>query len=137
MLKGVNWIAVIAAVVALEVAGFLYYAVIFKDAWIAALGTPMEPKSIGFAQGLGMLNTVIIVLGLTWLQRGLRLRSLGAMLGAALAAWLFFDFTTMAVDYLFVGQSGRLVAINMGYQVLAYVLAGAILGVLPPRKIAT
>ncbi|QUD87950.1 DUF1761 domain-containing protein [Phenylobacterium montanum] len=133
MLKGVNWIAVIAALVLLEVAGFLYYAVILKDAWIAALGTPPEPKSVGFAQGLGMGDTLIIVLGLAWLQRRLGARSLGAMLGVALAAWLFFDFTTMAIDYLFVGQRGALVAINMGYQLLAYALAGLTLGALPPR----
>ena len=56
-----------------------------------------------------------------------------ATLGAALLAWFFFDFTTMAIDYLFVGQTGRLVLINMGYQLIAYALAGAILGALRPR----
>ena len=136
MVKGLNWAAVIAAVIALEVAGFLYYAVAFKDVWTAALGTPAQPKSVGFAQGLGMVNTVIIVIGLAWLQRQLNLTSLGATLGVALAAWFFFDFTTMAIDYLYVGQTSKLVAINMGYQLLAYALAGIILGALRPKPAA-
>jgi hypothetical protein len=49
-------------------------------------------------------------------------------------AWFFFDFTTMALDFLYQGQSAALVEINMGLQVVSYALAGAILGLMPARR---
>jgi len=136
MLKGVNWIAVIIATVVLEVVGFVWYAVVFKNAWIAAGGATHMSLSQGMAYGLGMLNTVIINIGLAWLLARLGRSGLIASVGAALAAWLFFDFTTMALDFLYEGQSAALVQINMGLQLVSYLLAGAIFGLLPARKAA-
>ena len=130
MLKGVNWIAVLASVVVLEIVGFLWYAVIFQQVWLAALGAPQDPKPVAVAQGLGMINTLIVVMGLDWLLRRLNRTGLAASVATALLAWLVFDFTTMAIDYLYVGHTGALVLINMGYQLVAYALAGAIFGLL-------
>jgi hypothetical protein len=137
MFKGVNWIAVVVAVVVLEVVGYLWYAVLFKDAWTAALGAGAHMNlSAGPAQGIGVVNTLIIVVGLAWLLRRLNALSLTAAVGGALAAWLLFDFTTMAIDYLYVGLSAKLVEINMGYQLVAYLLAGVVLGLLPTKTAA-
>ena len=136
MLKGVNWIAVIVATVVLEVVGFVWYAVVFKDAWTAAGGATHMSLSQGMAYGLGMVNTVVVNIGLAWLLARLGRSGLMASIGAALAAWLFFDFTTMALDFLYEGQSAALVQINMGLQLVSYLLAGAIFGLLPARKTA-
>ena len=136
MLKGVNWIAVIVATVVLEVVGFVWYAVVFKDAWAAAGGATHMSLSQGMAYGLGMVNTVIVNIGLAWLLARLGRTGLMASVGAALAAWLFFDFTTMALDFLYEGQSAALVQINMGLQLVSYLLAGVIFGLLPARKAA-
>ena len=136
MLKGVNWIAVIVATVVLEVVGLVWYAVVFKDAWTAAGGATHMSLSQGMAYGLGMVNTVVVNIGLAWLLARLGRSGLMASIGAALAAWLFFDFTTMALDFLYEGQSATLVQINMGLQLVSYLLAGAIFGLLPARKTA-
>ena len=85
------------------------------------------------ALGLGAVLTIIIVLGLSWLMRRLGAASPQAGVMAALAAWFFFNFTTMAIDYLYVGHTGAFVAINMGYQLLSYLIAGAVLGLIRPR----
>jgi hypothetical protein len=134
MLKGVNWIAVIVAVVLLEVLGYLWYGPLFGARWTAAVGPNSNPPGMALAQSLGVVNTVIIVIGLAWLLRRLGAASLTAALGGALAAWFFFDFTTMAIDYLYVGHTSELVLINMGYQLVAYLVAGAVLGLI--RKTA-
>jgi Protein of unknown function (DUF1761) len=134
MLRGVNWIAVIVATVVLEIVGYLWYGVVFKDAWIAAGGANHMSLSQGAAYGLGVINTLIVVIGLGWLFGRLGLAGLPACLGVALLAWFFFDFTTMALDFLYQGQSAVLVGINMGLQVVSYALAGAILGLMPARK---
>lgn len=136
MLKGVNWIAVVVAFVLLEALGFLWYGPLFGARWMAELGTPPDPKSEQFALGLGAIVTIIIVLGLAWLMRRLGAASLQAGLTAALAAWFFFDFTTMALDYLFMGQTATFVAINMGYQLVSYLIAGAVLGLIRPKATA-
>lgn len=136
MLKGVNWIAVVVAFVLLEALGFLWYGPLFGAKWMAEMGTPQDPKSPQVALGLGAVLTIIIILGLSWLMRRLGAASLQAGVTAALAAWFFFDFTTMAIDYLYVGRTGAFVAINMGYQLASYLIAGAVLGLLPPKAAA-
>jgi hypothetical protein len=101
MLKGVNWIAVVVATVVLEVVGYLWYGVVFAKAWVAA-GGPIPRLSMAVAQSLGVLNTLVITTGLAWLLARLGRAGLGASIVAALAAWFFFDFTTMALDFLYV-----------------------------------
>jgi hypothetical protein len=134
MLRGVNWIAVIVATIVLEVVGYVWYGVVFKTAWIAAGGATHMSLSQGMAYGFGMLNTLIVSVGLAWLLARLGRSGLGPSIAAALAAWLFFDFTTMALDFLYEGQSAALVEINMGLQLVSYLLAGAIFGLMPARK---
>jgi len=136
MLKGVNWIAVVVATIVLEVVGYVWYGVVFKDAWIAAGGATHMSLSQGAAYGLGVANTVIVNIGLAWLLARLGRTGLMASVGGALAAWLFFDFTTMALDFLYEGQSAALVQINMGLQLVSYLLAGVVFGLLPARKTA-
>jgi hypothetical protein len=135
MLKGVNWIAVVVATVVLEVVGYLWYGVVFAKAWVAA-GGPTPRLSMAVAQSLGVLNTLVITTGLAWLLARLGRAGLGASIVAALAAWFFFDFTTMALDFLYEGQSAALVEINMGLQLVWYVLAGAVFGLMPAKKVA-
>ncbi len=130
MFKGINWIAVIVAVVLLEALGFVWYAMVFAKPWTEAMTayghTPVE-ANMAVVRSLGMLNTLVIVLGLSWLTRRLGATSLGASVGVALAAWFFFDFTTQSVEYLYMEMPPVLVGINMGYQFAAYLLAGAVL----------
>jgi len=133
MLKGINWIAVVVAFVLLEALGFLWYGPLFGAIWTAELGTPPDPKSDQFALGVGAVFTIISILGLSWLLRRLGATSLRASVTAAFAAWFFFSYTTMTVDYLYVGQTATFVAINMGYQLLAYLIAGAVLGLIKPK----
>ena len=131
MFRGINWIAVIVAIVLLEGLGYLWYAVLFADAWtdaITAYGHTPAGANMAMTQSLGAVNTLIIVLGLAWLTRRLGATSLAASVGVALAAWFFFSFTTQTLEYLYMEMPPLFVGINMGYQFVAYLLAGAVLG---------
>lgn len=127
MLKGINWIAVIVAVVLLEALGFLWYGPLFGDAWMAAYGREVDMTNATTMMALGVVNTLIVVLGLSWLLRGLGAASLGSAVMVSLAAWFFFSFTTQALEYLYMGMSLNFVLINMGYLLVAFLLAGAVL----------
>ena len=127
MLKGINWVAVAIAVVLLEALGYLWYGPLFGEAWQAALGREPDMSNTGLMMGLGVANTIIIVSGLAWLTGRLGATSLVHSVTVALAAWFFFDFTTQALEYLYMGMSQQLVLINMGFEFVGYALAGAVL----------
>ena len=130
MLKGINWIAVIVAVVALELVGYLWYGMLFAkpctDAMTAAGHTP-DASNTSILMSIGVVNTLVIVLGLSWLTRRLGATSLAASVSLALAAWFFFDLTTQSLEYLYMAMPVTVMEINIGYQLVSYLLAGAIL----------
>lgn len=127
MLKGVNWVAVAIGVVVLEALGFVWYGPLFGTAWQAALGHEVDTSNTNLMMSLGAANSIIIVSGLAWLTGRLGATSLVQSVTVSLTAWFFFDFTTQALEYLYMGMSQQLVLINMGYQFVSYALAGAVL----------
>jgi hypothetical protein len=136
MIKGVNWVAVAICVVLLEALGFLWYGVLLADVWTSAfteaMGHPPSASGQALYMSLGVVNTLILVIGLAWIFAKLGVNSL-AGIGAAVAVWFFFNFTTMSIDFLYMQMPGRLVIMNMGYQLISYLIAGAILGLMPVK----
>jgi hypothetical protein len=133
MLKGVNWIAVLIAFVLLEALGYVWYGVVFAKAWTAemtAIGLKPDMSSAAQTTSLieGAVLTLVTVIGLSWLIRRLGASGLQAGLIAGLAAWVFFGLTTQAMEYVYMGFTPKLMAINCGQLALSYLLAGATLG---------
>jgi hypothetical protein len=133
MLKGVNWIAVLIAFVLLEVLGYLWYGMVFSKAWMAEMtAIGLKPDMSGSAQTTSLIEGAVLVLvqvlGLSWLIGKLGANSLQAGLMAGLAAWVFFGLTAQAMEYVYMGFTPKLMAINCGQLALAYLLAGATLG---------
>ena len=127
MLKGVNWIAVIIAVVLLEGLGFLWYGPLFGKAWMAALGHDVSSANGNMLMAIGVVNTLVCVLGLSWLIRSTGAATLGAAVAASVAAWFFFSLTTQSLEYLYMGMTLRLLEINASFQLVSFVVAGATL----------
>jgi hypothetical protein len=133
MLKGVNWIAVLIAFVLLEVLGYLWYGMVFNKAWMAEMtAIGLKPDMSSSAQTTSLIEGAVLILvqvvGLSWLIGKLGANSLQAGLMAGLAAWVFFGLTTQAMEYVYMGFTPKLMAINCGQLALAYLLAGATLG---------
>ena len=133
MLKGVNWIAVLVAVVLLEAIGYLWYGMVFSSAWTAEMSAiGLKPDTSASAQttsiALGALLIVVEVLGLAWLMR--RLETTNWRVGAldGFTAWFFFGLTTQGMEYVYMGFTPTLMAINCGQLLVSYVVAGAVLG---------
>jgi len=133
MLKGVNWIAVLVAVVLLEAIGFLWYGMIFAASWTAEMNAiGLKPEMSASAQttsiALGAVLIIVEVLGLAWLMR--RLETTNWRVGAldGFTAWFFFGLTTQGMEYVYMGFTPKLMAINCGQLLISYVVAGAILG---------
>jgi hypothetical protein len=133
MFKGISWISVVVAVVVLQVLGFLWYGMLFSAPWMAemrasGLSVDMSDAGRSLSVMLGVIVTVVMVLGMAWLTQRVGAHTLQAGLMAGLYAWFFFSLTTQALEYVYMGFTPKLMAINAGYQLLSFLLAGAVLG---------
>lgn len=133
MLKGINWISVIIAFVLLEGLGYVWYGMVFNDAWTAEMASiGLKPDMSSAAQTtslvLGAVLIIVQVLGVSWLIRRLGVTGLMAGVTSALTAYVFFALTTQGIEYAYMGFTPKLMAINCGQLALSYVLAGAVLG---------
>ncbi|MFL5296570.1 MAG: DUF1761 domain-containing protein [Phenylobacterium sp.] len=133
MLKGINWISVLVAFVAVELLGYLWYAVVFSKDWMAemtALGLKPDTSSSGqtTALAIGAVLIVLQVLGVSWLLQRIGATTLMAGVTGALTAYVFFALPTQGMEYAYMGFPAKLMAINCGQLLIAYLLAGAVLG---------
>ena len=116
----------------LQVVGYLWYGIIFNTDWMAemqAVGLTVDVSSQSQTQSmiLGVIVTLVMVLGMAWLIRRLGVTGLKGCVMTGLTAWFFFNLTTEALEYVYMGFTPTLMAINVGDQLLSFVVAGAAL----------
>lgn len=128
-MKNVNWLGLVVALVAGQAIGILWYGNLFSAAWMEAQRLT-EADFVGqdWKMGLGVLNMIVILLGLDWLIR--RLGADGYVAGAkiALSICVCFALTVAALNYIYAAGALSLLLIDGGYQVVTYTIAGALLG---------
>ena len=124
----VNWIGVAAGTLAAYLAGFVWYALIFEERWMALTKVDPAVMESNTAMGAGLLAVLLSVFGLDWVIR--RTGSLGWFSGArvGLAAALFFGLTVAANDFIYGIKDLSLIPIDFGYILLWFAVAGAIVG---------
>jgi hypothetical protein len=126
----VNWLAIIIAAIANMVIGFLWYGNwAFGKSWTQLQGRAMgEGQQPGPLYALTIVGAVVQAIAMAWfmLQTGTNNGAGGALIG--LFVGLGFIAPAMFADVLFAGRPPRLYAITAGYQVLAAVVQGAIIG---------
>jgi hypothetical protein len=125
------WLAVVAAAAVFFLLGGVWYGV-FGKAWLAALGrrrediNPKDPKPFLMAAVGSFVNAA----ALAWLIQAVpacetvvQAAALGAFVGvgAVLAAG--------AKHYAFSGWPARLLAIDLGFDVVGFTLMGAVIGI--------
>lgn len=141
MLDATFFVAVIvSAIVSFVLGGAWYSNVLFAKAWMAALGKTDADKEAmrkaapkGFAAGLigALIASLVLAVFLSYARSpgvGLPAGILGGAVVGFLA-WFGFLMTTGVSGAIFEGRSGKLVGINQGYNLIAYTLMGAILGI--------
>lgn len=128
-MKNINWLGLVAALVVGQIIGIVWYGTVFSDAWMAAMElTEAEFVGTEWRMGLGFINMVVILIGLDWLIGRLDARSWMGGARVALAACIFFALTVVSLDYVYAAGNLPLLWIDGGYQVLTYVIGGALLG---------
>ena len=128
-MKRINWLGLVAALVVGQIIGIVWYGAVFSDAWLAAMEmTEADFVGTEWRMGLGVINMLVILIGLDWLIGRLDARSWtgGAKIG--LAACVFFALTVVSLDYAYAAGNLPLLWIDGGYQLLTYGIGGALLG---------
>jgi len=133
----INLLGVLVAAVSTMVVGFLWYSpLLFAKPWVREMGYDMNDKakmeemkkSAGPAYAgsfvASLLSAFMLALFLHWTRT--ENWQFGALIG--FHVWLGFVATVQLTGVLFMRQSMKLFAINTGYQLVCYLVMGAILG---------
>jgi hypothetical protein len=133
---GVNWWAVLVSALATMVVGFVWYSpLLFARRWTILMGYDPDDKAklAEMQKSAGpsyMLSLVASVLSAAALGKIIAIATIhtplyGIKMG--LAVWLGFVTTVQLTNALFMRQPAKLYAINTGYQLVCYVVMGAIM----------
>lgn len=102
-LYGLNAFGVVVASAAFFLVGFLWYGVVFADAWMAAEGVSAaeaEAQSPAWMAG-GVVITVLQVVGIGLVLKWRRAHSVGAAMATAFALWLLFALPFTHYEFLY------------------------------------
>jgi len=137
-MHSLNWLAILVAAISTMVVGFLWYSpLLFANAWVREMGYGPNDKarmnemkrSAGPAYAGSLLASIVSAFTLALILHGLRAESAHFGLMVSFHVWLGFVATVQLTGALFAKQSMKLFAINTGYQLVCYLVMGAILTV--------
>lgn len=136
----IKYLAVLVAAIVHWLLGGLWYAVLFKNPFMARV-TPqqlqqMQNQSEGRALGIAFIMSLVLCYILAHFVQYTKAKSV--MDGAQTAFWLWLGFivTTNIATVLFEARPRGLFLINVAYQLVACIIAGVILAVWRPREAA-
>ena len=132
-------LAALPAAVVFWIIGAIWYTV-FSRPWLAGIGKTAEQllaetKGSPLPYLIGFGAILVICLTLSWLIGRLDARTPvgGARLGAVMA--IGFGAALLALNYGFEKRTVTLWAINAGYALVGFSVAGAIIGAWPHKRI--
>jgi hypothetical protein len=134
----INWLAVLASAVASMAVGFAWYSpLLFANPWMRLMGikcdTPEEKaamqKEAGPIYGQAFICTIVSAAFLAIVITRMMVPGTDLMRGLKIAfgVWLGFVATVQYTNALFNKQSKMLFLIDTGYQLVCYLIMGAII----------
>ena len=135
-MHSLNWLAILVAAISTMIVGFVWYSpLLFAKPWMREMGydpndkakTQEMQKSAGPAYAGSFVASLISAFTLALILHGLNAQGLDFGLMVSFHVWLGFVATVQFTGALFMKQSMKLFAINTGYQLVCYLVMGAIL----------
>jgi hypothetical protein len=137
---GINLWSVLVAAIATMAVGFLWYSpLLFARPWMVLMGYDPENKTkleemrkgAGKMYALSFLASLVSALVLAKIILITTVSSALYGMKVGFAVWLGFVTTVQLTNVLFAKQPVKLYLINTGYQLVCYLVMGAILAVWP------
>jgi len=127
-MKGINWIGVLAALVASQAIGFVWYGLLFEAQWTDLTGFAVSGSEGSTAMAMGAVQNLVIAVGLGWLIARTGMTGWVGGATASLIACLFFGLATMALRFIYGDDNPGLIPIDGGYMLIQYGVSGAVIG---------
>jgi hypothetical protein len=137
----INHAAVWILVIVHQLVGFGWYA-IFGEKWLnlhARTATDIERTHNVSAYVLAIVTAIIVNYALAWLIARLNVANATGGLKIAIVCWfafLFVEYSTIAVFSAFETNQWPLILIDMGRPLIAWSISGLVLGAWPRRGAA-
>lgn len=131
-----NYIAVVVAAILNMVLGYVWYGPLFGNMWMKLTGRTKESMKgekdqMPMVMGSMFLGALVMayVLAVFVKMAGAGTIAEGAMVG--FWAWFGFVATVMLQDVLYEKKNKQLASINLGYNLVALLINGAVLAMMP------
>ena len=140
MFIGINLWSVLVAAVATVILGFLWYSpILFAKPWMRLMGVDPNDKAklaemqkgAGKLYGLAFVASIVSAMVLAKIIAITTVNTIPYGMKIGFAVWLGFVTTVQLTCALFGKQPSKLYLINTGYQLVCYLVMGAILAVWP------
>lgn len=131
-IASINYLAVFVAAAAMMVLGTIYYArPLFGNTWARLAGVSPEAMKKGAAPSMIWMAVTALIEAYVLAYFVDYTDATTIIAGAVTGFWLWLGFvaTTTLADYVFVGRSKHLYAIQMGFHLVSLLVMGAILAV--------
>ena len=127
---GINWLAVVAAAIAIYAIGFVIYAMLIPmDSWVAMTGMTEAEKAVAmtrmpFSVVMPILTAALMAVLFKWGSVG------NAMTGVkwGLVVCLASAVPTMLYGWVYGGHNSGMTMVDVSHLLLGHMAAGAILG---------
>lgn len=130
---GLNLVGVLVATVAFYLVGYLWYGMVFADAWMAAAGVTeadFEGESPVWMAG-GALITFMQVIGIGLVLRWKGAADMGAAIKTALVLWLVFALPFTHYGYLYSpGHNAMMLMIDASHLLVGWVVSAIVLSMM-------
>ena len=138
----INYPAVVVAGVLHWILGAVWYGIFSKKfvelmAWTPQQLPDLERKSNTIELALAFLSSLVLVYVLAHFVQYTKAANLVGGLQTAFWLWLGFVVTSQLATVIFEGRKPGLYLLNIGYQLVAGLAAGAILAIWKPRAATT
>lgn len=132
---GLNLLGVLAGSVAFYLVGWLWYGVIFMDAWMAAMGVTEADMEAGGNQAIWMIGgfiiTVLQVIGIGLVLKWKGVASLSDAVKTALVLWFFIALPFAHYGYLYgVAHSQTLLVVDATHLLAGWVVSAVALSLI-------
>ena len=132
--EGINYLAVLAALVAAFLFGAAYYTLLAKP-WMAAIGKTAEEVKAGagplvyFVTAAAQLVMSFMLAGVMGHLGGEAISASGGLI-VGFSVWLGFVLTTLVVNHSFQGAKRSLTVIDGGHWLGALLIQGFVIGLI-------
>lgn len=132
MIVGDNWLAILAAAVAIYAVGFIIYGAVFSQLWMKLSGyTKEQLQPHMWKTAISWIMPVLTAIGLALILKSARVDNLATGLMISLEVWFFIVLSTRLYSFVYSPEKPGLLVMDAIHLLLGVLIAGGIISAWP------